>query len=403
MFPNEPIGKRVGNMGLAFTGEVGIQREGKQRRSKKEISDVIRKKTTKKWRHMERGGVKEAAVYCCGYFHLSIRRSLTCVEKDLMEMMGKTETARDRDQTNMARLWIGPPYFIALKQTPIREPGLHGRVCAPTKRGSKERKRYDRFNQQLASHSQSREALRPQRHGPAVDTLCRLSVFRSCIFIFVLFIRESKNNCEWLKGSFGNLDVSNQPNSFLMVKGLYVKDNASECFLRKLSVIVQKLSLRQLLAVSIYSLSFLQDRLYFVAINGFWGYHTSYIHAFACFRESMPVPEQPAEQEKGAMVAPVMPASNGERSETETTSSILASVKEQESKCIEVTKKEINHRHVAIVEVLFSSAAQLQENSSPEKKNVLKIQNQFLVQSSEGYRNAFAFRFYVTISLISST
>ncbi|KAG8009386.1 Catenin delta-2, partial [Nibea albiflora] len=43
----------------------------------------------------------------------------------------------------------------------------------------------------------------------------------------------------------------------------------------------------------------------------------------------MPVPEQPAEQEKGAMVAPVMPASNGERSETETTSSILASVKEQ--------------------------------------------------------------------------
>ncbi|KAI9542757.1 hypothetical protein NQZ68_016060 [Dissostichus eleginoides] len=44
---------------------------------------------------------------------------------------------------------------------------------------------------------------------------------------------------------------------------------------------------------------------------------------------SMPVPDQPAEQEKGAMVAPVMAASNGERSETETTSSILASVKEQ--------------------------------------------------------------------------
>ncbi|TNN84658.1 hypothetical protein EYF80_005073 [Liparis tanakae] len=43
----------------------------------------------------------------------------------------------------------------------------------------------------------------------------------------------------------------------------------------------------------------------------------------------MPVPEQPAEQEKGAMVAPVTPASNGDRSEAETTSSILASVKEQ--------------------------------------------------------------------------
>lgn len=44
---------------------------------------------------------------------------------------------------------------------------------------------------------------------------------------------------------------------------------------------------------------------------------------------AMPVPEQPVEQEKGAAVAPVMPASNGDRSETETTSSILASVKEQ--------------------------------------------------------------------------
>lgn len=43
----------------------------------------------------------------------------------------------------------------------------------------------------------------------------------------------------------------------------------------------------------------------------------------------MPVPEQPVEQEKGAMVAPVMPASNGDRPEAETTSSILASVKEQ--------------------------------------------------------------------------
>lgn len=43
----------------------------------------------------------------------------------------------------------------------------------------------------------------------------------------------------------------------------------------------------------------------------------------------MPVPEQPVEQEKGAMVTPVMPTANGDRSETETTSSILASVKEQ--------------------------------------------------------------------------
>lgn len=31
-----------------------------------------------------------------------------------MEMMGETETERDRDQTNMARVWIEPPYFIAM-------------------------------------------------------------------------------------------------------------------------------------------------------------------------------------------------------------------------------------------------------------------------------------------------
>ncbi|KAM7370040.1 hypothetical protein PAMP_011326 [Pampus punctatissimus] len=55
--------------------------------------------------------------------------------------------------------------------------------------------------------------------------------------------------------------------------------------------------------------------------------------------DTMPVPEQPAEQEKGAMVPPVMPASNGDRSETETTSSILASVKEQRtSQCSHITE-----------------------------------------------------------------
>uniref|UniRef100_A0A8D3CKG2 Catenin delta 2 n=1 Tax=Scophthalmus maximus TaxID=52904 RepID=A0A8D3CKG2_SCOMX len=53
----------------------------------------------------------------------------------------------------------------------------------------------------------------------------------------------------------------------------------------------------------------------------------------------MPVPEQPAEQDKGAMVPPVLPASNGDRSETETTSSILASVKEQELQFERLTRE----------------------------------------------------------------
>uniref|UniRef100_A0A8D3BC00 Catenin delta 2 n=1 Tax=Scophthalmus maximus TaxID=52904 RepID=A0A8D3BC00_SCOMX len=54
---------------------------------------------------------------------------------------------------------------------------------------------------------------------------------------------------------------------------------------------------------------------------------------------TMPVPEQPAEQDKGAMVPPVLPASNGDRSETETTSSILASVKEQELQFERLTRE----------------------------------------------------------------
>uniref|UniRef100_A0A3B4AUX7 Catenin delta 2 n=1 Tax=Periophthalmus magnuspinnatus TaxID=409849 RepID=A0A3B4AUX7_9GOBI len=53
----------------------------------------------------------------------------------------------------------------------------------------------------------------------------------------------------------------------------------------------------------------------------------------------MPVPDQPAEQEKGAMVPPVMPSSNGDRSESETTSSILASVKEQELQFERLTRE----------------------------------------------------------------
>ncbi|XP_016887134.1 catenin delta-2 isoform X1 [Cynoglossus semilaevis] len=53
----------------------------------------------------------------------------------------------------------------------------------------------------------------------------------------------------------------------------------------------------------------------------------------------MPVPEQPVEQEKGAMVPPVMPAASVDRSETETTSSILASVKEQELQFERLTRE----------------------------------------------------------------
>ncbi|XP_036374923.1 catenin delta-2-like isoform X1 [Megalops cyprinoides] len=53
----------------------------------------------------------------------------------------------------------------------------------------------------------------------------------------------------------------------------------------------------------------------------------------------MPVPDQPSEQEKPGMLSPVLNASNGDGSETETTSAILASVKEQELQFERLTRE----------------------------------------------------------------
>lgn len=45
----------------------------------------------------------------------------------------------------------------------------------------------------------------------------------------------------------------------------------------------------------------------------------------------MPVPDQPSSSDKTSSLSPVLNTSNGDGSETETTSAILASVKEQVS------------------------------------------------------------------------
>uniref|UniRef100_A0A8C2JZA0 Catenin (cadherin-associated protein), delta 2a n=1 Tax=Cyprinus carpio TaxID=7962 RepID=A0A8C2JZA0_CYPCA len=55
--------------------------------------------------------------------------------------------------------------------------------------------------------------------------------------------------------------------------------------------------------------------------------------------EVMPVPEQPAEVENATMLSPGLNASNGDGSETETTSAILASVKEQELQFERLTRE----------------------------------------------------------------
>uniref|UniRef100_A0A3B4EE69 Catenin (cadherin-associated protein), delta 2a n=1 Tax=Pygocentrus nattereri TaxID=42514 RepID=A0A3B4EE69_PYGNA len=53
----------------------------------------------------------------------------------------------------------------------------------------------------------------------------------------------------------------------------------------------------------------------------------------------MPVPDQPAEAENPAMLSPGLNASNGDKAETETTSAILASVKEQELQFERLTRE----------------------------------------------------------------
>ncbi|XP_054621028.1 catenin delta-2 isoform X1 [Dunckerocampus dactyliophorus] len=86
----------------------------------------------------------------------------------------------------------------------------------------------------------------------------------------------------------------------------------------------------------------------------------------------MPVPDQPAEQEKGAMVAPVMPASNGDRSETETTSSILASVKEQERQFERLTRELEAERQIVATQLerckLGSEAGSMSSISSADEQ-----------------------------------
>ncbi|XP_056289594.1 catenin delta-2 isoform X2 [Pseudoliparis swirei] len=86
----------------------------------------------------------------------------------------------------------------------------------------------------------------------------------------------------------------------------------------------------------------------------------------------MPVPEQPAEQEKGAMVAPVTPASNGARSEAETTSSILASVKEQELQFERLTRELEAERQIVATQLerckLGSEAGSMSSISSTDEQ-----------------------------------
>uniref|UniRef100_A0A8C7YWJ8 Catenin delta 2 n=1 Tax=Oryzias sinensis TaxID=183150 RepID=A0A8C7YWJ8_9TELE len=97
----------------------------------------------------------------------------------------------------------------------------------------------------------------------------------------------------------------------------------------------------------------------------------------------MPVPDQPAEQEKGAMVPPVMPGSNGDRSEAETTSSILTSVKEQELQFERLTRELEAERQIVATQLerckLGSEAGSMSSISSTD--------DQFRWNSQDGQKD----------------
>uniref|UniRef100_A0A3B3C5V6 Catenin delta 2 n=1 Tax=Oryzias melastigma TaxID=30732 RepID=A0A3B3C5V6_ORYME len=101
------------------------------------------------------------------------------------------------------------------------------------------------------------------------------------------------------------------------------------------------------------------------------------------FISAMPVPDQPAEQEKGAMVPPVMPGSNGDRSEAETTSSILASVKEQELQFERLTRELEAERQIVATQLerckLGSEAGSMSSISSTD--------DQFRWNSQDGQKD----------------
>uniref|UniRef100_A0A452HD39 Catenin delta 2 n=1 Tax=Gopherus agassizii TaxID=38772 RepID=A0A452HD39_9SAUR len=63
------------------------------------------------------------------------------------------------------------------------------------------------------------------------------------------------------------------------------------------------------------------------------------IKTFFLIIGAMPVPDQPSSSDKTSSLSPVLNTSNGDGSETETTSAILASVKEQELQFERLTRE----------------------------------------------------------------
>ncbi|KAI4891364.1 hypothetical protein NFI96_022944, partial [Prochilodus magdalenae] len=86
----------------------------------------------------------------------------------------------------------------------------------------------------------------------------------------------------------------------------------------------------------------------------------------------MPVPDQPSDRENSSMLSPVLNASNGDGSETETTSAILASVKEQELQFERLTRELEAERQIVATQLerckLGSETGSVSSISSADEK-----------------------------------
>ncbi|XP_063308018.1 catenin delta-2 isoform X8 [Pelobates fuscus] len=98
---------------------------------------------------------------------------------------------------------------------------------------------------------------------------------------------------------------------------------------------------------------------------------------------AMPVPDQPSCSEKTSSISPVMNTSNGDGSETETTSAILASVKEQELQFERLTRELEAERQIV--------ASQLErcklESETGSMSSISSTEEQFRWQSQDGQKD----------------
>ncbi|XP_027537296.1 catenin delta-2 isoform X10 [Neopelma chrysocephalum] len=106
-------------------------------------------------------------------------------------------------------------------------------------------------------------------------------------------------------------------------------------------------------------------------------------HAESAPIETMPVPEQPSSSDKTSSLSPVLNTSNGDGSETETTSAILASVKEQELQFERLTRELEAERQIV--------ASQLERcklgSETGSMSSISSTEEQFHWQTQDGQKD----------------